>query len=114
VRPCETQKEEEHVPTDAPKSAVELVMERLRQQDATESVESAPLTEEQKLAIAAARQSYVAKVAEAEILHNSALASTLDPEARQQLAANHRRDLAQFASARDRKIAAVRKGDPGQ
>jgi len=99
------------VPTDAPKSAVELVMERLRQQDATASVESTPLTEEQKLAIAAARQSYLAKVAEADILHNSAVASTLDPESRQQLDANHRRDLAQFASARDRQIAAVRKGD---
>jgi hypothetical protein len=112
VRPCETQKEEEHVPTDAPKSAVELVMERLRQQDATASTESTPLTEDQKIAIAAARQSYVAKVAEADILHRSALASTLDLESRQQLDANHRRDLARFASARDRKIAGVRQGGP--
>jgi hypothetical protein len=99
------------VPTDGPKSAVELVMERLREQDGTTSSEAAPLTEDQKLAIAAARRSHEANVAEAEILYHSTLASTLDPDAREQLDANHRRDLARFASARDRKIAAVRQGD---
>ena len=86
-------------------------MERLREQDATTSSESTPLTEEQKLAIADARRSHEASVAEAEILYRATLASTFDPDARQQLDANHRRDLARFASARDRRIAAVRKGD---
>jgi len=98
------------VPTDAPKSAVELVMERLQKQDATASGESTSLTEDQKLAIAAARRSYEANVAEVEILYHSALAATMDPEARQQLDANYRRDLARFASACDRKIGLVRKG----
>jgi hypothetical protein len=102
------------VPTDAPKSAVELVMERLRKQDATANAESTPLTEDQKLAIAAARRSYEASVAEADILHRSSLAATMDPEARQQLDANYRRDLARFASARDRKIGLVRKGDQAE
>ncbi len=102
------------MPTDAPKSAVELVMERLRKQDATANAESTPLTEDQKLAIAAARRSYEANVAEADILHRSSLAATMDPEARQQLDANYRRDLARFASARDRKIGLVRKGDQAE
>ena len=102
------------MPTDAPKSAVELVMERLRKQDATANAEPTPLTEDQKLAIAAARRSYEANVAEADILHRSSLAATMDPEARQQLDANYRRDLARFASARDRKIGLVRKGDQAE
>ena len=102
------------MPTDAPKSAVELVMERLQKQDATDSSESTPLTEDQKLAIAAARRSYEANVAEADILHRSSLAATMDPEARQQLDANYRRDLARFASTRDRKIGLVRKGDQAE
>ena len=95
---------------DAPKSAVELVMERLKQQDAGADVETTPLTDDQKEAIAAARRDYEANVAEADILFHSKLAASLDPEARQELEANHRRDLGQSASTRDRKIAAVRKG----
>ena len=95
---------------DAPKSAVELVMERLKQQDAGADVETTTLTDEQKEGIAAARRDYEAKVAEVDILFDSKLAATFDPEARQELEANHRRDLGQFASTRDRKIAAARKG----
>ena len=95
---------------DVPKSAVELVMERLKQQDAGADVEATTLTDDQKEAIAAARRDYEAKVAEAEILFHSKLAAAFDPEARQELEANHRRDVGQSASTRDRKIAAVRKG----
>ena len=95
---------------EAPKSAVDLVMERLRQQDAAEDA-AVPLTDEQKAAIAAARRDHDAKVAEAEILYGAKLAATLDPEARAEFEANHRRDLAQFASSRDRKIAAIRGDD---
>jgi hypothetical protein len=98
------------VSKDAPKSAVELVMERLKQQDAGGDVEATTLTDDQKEAIAAARRDYEAKVAEAEILFHSKLAAAFDPEARQELEANHRRDVGQSASTRDRKIAAVRKG----
>ena len=98
------------VSKDAPKSAVELVMERLKQQDAGADVEAPTLTDDQKEAIAAARRDYEAKVAEAEILFHSKLAAAFDPEARQELEANHRRDVGQSASTRDRKIAVVRKG----
>ncbi len=98
------------VSKDAPKSAVELVMERLKQQDVGTDVETTTLTDEQKEAIAAARRDYEAKVAEAEILFSSKLAAAFEPEVRQELEANHRRDLGQSASTRDRKIAAIRKG----
>ena len=95
---------------DAPKTAVELVMERLKQQDAAADVGTTALTEDQKEAIAAARRDYEAQVAEAEILYRSKLATAFDPEAQQELEANHRRDLAHSASTRDRKVAAIRKG----
>jgi len=97
------------VSTKGPKSAVDLVMERLRQRDAEVKGDVVVLTDDQKEAIAAAKRDYAANVAEAEILFRSALAVTMDPEARQELEANHRRDLGQFASARDRKIEAARK-----
>ncbi|MAW62372.1 MAG: hypothetical protein CL473_00145 [Acidobacteria bacterium] len=84
-------------------------MERLRQRDAEVKGDVVVLTDDQKEAIAAAKRDYAANVAEAEILFRSALAVTMDPEARQELEANHRRDLGQFASARDRKIEAARK-----
>ena len=96
---------------DAPKSAVELVMERLKQQDASAEVGSTVLTGDQKEAIATVRRDYEAKVAEADILYHSRVAGVVDVEARQELEANHRRDLSQSASTRDRKIAAIRKGD---
>ena len=48
---------------DAPKSAYELAMERLRQKDKEASVEERPLTEKQKAAIAEARQFHQAKSA---------------------------------------------------
>ena len=95
--------------TKGPKSAVDLVMERLRQRDAEVKGDVVVLTDDQKEAIAAAKRDYAANVAEAEILFRSALAVTMEPEARQELEANHRRDLGQFASARDRKIEAARK-----
>ena len=95
---------------DAPKSAVELVMERLKQQDAAADVETTPLTGHQKEAIAAERRNYEARVAEAEILLSSKLVAVVELEVRQELEANHRRDLAQSVSTRDRKIAAIRKG----
>jgi hypothetical protein len=98
------------VTKDAPKTAVELVMERLKQQDVAADVGTTALTGDQKEAIATARRDYEAKVAEAEILYRSKLATAFDPEAQQELEANHRRDLAQSASTRDRKIAAIRKG----
>ena len=96
-----------------PKSAVELAMERLRQQDAAAGVEHAPLTEAQKQAIAEAQRSYDAQVAECRILHDSAMLTETDPEKRRELDANYRRELARFATDRDRRIAAARSSSAG-
>ena len=95
----------------APKSAFELAMEKLKRQDEAAGVESVALSDEQVAAIAEARNTYAAQVAECEILLNSALATAFEPDAREQLQANHRRDLARFAADRDRKIARIRGGE---
>ena len=95
----------------APKSAFELAMEKLKRQDEATGVAAVALSDEQVAAIAKARSAHAAQVAECEILLNSALATTFEPEAREQLMANHRRDLARFATDRDRKIARIRGGE---
>lgn len=92
----------------APKSALELAMERLRRQDETAGVAEPPLTDEQKQAIAEARNVCEAKVAELKILHQSKLATTWEPEARAKLEDEHRRDLERVTGDRDRKIKDIR------
>ena len=54
------------------------------------------LTEEQKLAIAEARRTCEARTAECRILHESALATTFEPEARQEIERELRRELERF------------------
>ena len=93
---------------DAPKSAYELAMQRLRQKDKEADVEARPLTDAQKAAIAEARQVYTAKTAEREILHQAALRRAQSHEEVETLNDNLRRDLERLASERDRKIAEVR------
>jgi hypothetical protein len=94
---------------DAPKSAYELAMERLRQKDKEAGVEERSLTEAQKAAITEARQVYEARVAEREILHQAALRSARTHEEVERLNEELRRDRERFASDRDRKIADARK-----
>ena len=93
---------------DGPKSSYELAMERLRQKDKEASVEDRPLTDEQKAAIAEARQFYTAKVAELDILHQSGLAGAASAEEVERLNDNLRRDKERLAGDRDRKIAQIR------
>jgi hypothetical protein len=93
----------------APKSALELAMERLRRKDRGAGVEAdKPLSDTQRAAIAEARQIYDARVAEREILHHSQLARTADPVAREALDEEYRRDRERFAGDRDRKIEQIR------
>ena len=94
---------------DRPKSAFELAMERLRKQDKDASVEDQPLTDEQKAAIAEARQFCTAKIAEREILHQAALAGAGSHEEIERLNEALRRDKERLANERDRKIAGIRK-----
>ena len=99
------------MPDDAPKSAYELAMERLRQKDKETSVDDRPLTDEQKAAIAEIRQFYKAKSAELEILHQAALRNARTREEIDLLNDNLRRDNERLASERDRKIAEIRRAD---
>lgn len=93
---------------DGPKSAIDLVMERLRKQDAEAGVTQQPLTDSQRAAIAEARSVYEARVAERKILHQSAANATLDPAEREALDESLRRDLDRFESDRDGKIKKIR------
>ena len=83
-------------------------MEKLRRQDEADGVETVALTAAQREAIAEVRRAYEAQVAECTILHQSALAAAVEPAAREEIEANHRRDLGRFATDRDRKIARIR------
>jgi hypothetical protein len=98
------------VTDEAPKSAYELAMERLRKKDREEGVEDRPLSDEQREAIAEARRVAEARAAEREILHQSALRRAADPEAVAQLEEEYRRDRERIASDRDEKIARIRRG----
>ena len=76
---------------DEPKTAYELILERLKQKDRAEGVSERPLTEKQK-----------AKIAE--------LRKLPDPEALEQLEQEYRRDRERIVSERDRKIEEIREG----
>jgi hypothetical protein len=93
---------------DAPKSALDLVLERLRKKDAEAGVTETPLTDEQRAAIAEARSVYDAKVAERKIMHQSAVRATFDPQVRQTLDDELRRDLERFESDRESKVRKIR------
>ncbi len=93
---------------EAPKSAYELAMERLRQKDRDAGVEERLLNEEQKAEIAGIRRHYDAKLAEREILHHSERRKAETQEALQELEDNYRRDRERISSERDTKIEKVR------
>jgi hypothetical protein len=94
---------------EAPKSAYELAMERLRKKDREEGVTEQAVTGEQRAAIAEIRKVYEAKLAEREILHQSSLRKARDPEAFTKLEEEYRRDRERINDERDRKIEAARR-----
>ncbi len=91
------------------KSAYELAMERLRKNDAEAGIESRPVSDRQKAAIAEIRNFYEAKLAEQQVLHQSTLRKTADPAAREALEAEYRRERERLASERESKIEKVRR-----
>ena len=97
--------------SDAPKSAYEIAMERLRKKDAETGAVERKLTAEQKVAIAEARSVYEARVAELQILLRDKRLMTLDPAEAEKIEAEYRRDMDRFASDRDAKIRRIRE-DP--
>jgi hypothetical protein len=93
---------------DAPKSAYELILERLKQKDRAEGVVERVLTDEQKGKIAELRRVYEAKLAEREILYQAARRKAADLDALELLEQDYRRDRERIASERDRKIEELR------
>ena len=93
---------------DAPKTAYELAMERLRQKDREAGVDERPLTEAQKAAIAEVRTFHEAKVAEREILHQHALRNARSRDEVEKLEAELAQDRQRLASDRERKIAEIK------
>ena len=90
------------------KSAYELAMERFKRQDKEAGVERKPLTDQQKAAIAEIRNFYEAKLAEADLLHQDKMLTTLDPAERAARDGEYRRDRERLSSERDAKIAKTR------
>ena len=103
-------KKEKPVPDDGPKSALELAMERLRKKDKDAGVDATSVTDAQRAAIAEARSVAEAKLAEREILFKSKIARVAEPEAREVLEQEYRRDRERITSDRDRKIEEIRAG----
>jgi hypothetical protein len=90
---------------EAPKTAYEIILERLKRKDQEAGVEQRPPSNEQRSRIAELRRVYEARLAEREILHQAALRRTGgDPEAVEQLEQEYRRDRERIVSERDRKI----------
>jgi hypothetical protein len=97
-------------PPDVPKSALDIVLERLRQKDAADGTEQQALTDAQRKAIADVRSVYEAQVAERKIMHRSAVDSVFDPAVLQERDLELRRDLERFERERDEKITRIREG----
>jgi len=100
--------QEEAIMSEAPKSAFEIAMEKLKKKDAESGVEEQVLTDAQRATIAEARSVYESRVAERRIMHQSAIAAVFDPAEREEREAELRRDLERLASDRDATIRRVR------
>ena len=94
---------------EAPKSAYELAMERLKQKDADAGIERTPVTDAQKAAIAEIRNFYEAKLAETELLHQGRMRSLMDPGERDTADQEYRRDRERLTNERDTKIEKARR-----
>jgi hypothetical protein len=93
---------------DEPKSALDIVMERLRRKDAEAGTAQRPLTDQQRAAIGEIRSIYEAQVAERRIMHQSAVAGLFDPEQLAEREGEMRRDLERFERERDEKVKRIR------
>ena len=95
----------------APKSSYELAMERLRKKDADAGIEQKPLTEAQRAAISEIRNVYEAKLAQIDVLHQGKLRAILEPEAREVIEQEYRRERERLSGERDAKISQARSQD---
>src|SRR5262247_122114 len=92
----------------APKSAYELAMERLRKKDEAAGIVQAPLTDEQKAAIAEIRSLYGARLAQADLQHQDRLRATFDPAVREALETEYRHERERLSAEMDAKIEKAR------
>ena len=94
------------------KSAYDLAMERLRAQDREAGVgDAAPLSDEQKEAIAELRRKAQARLAEMEILHRKDLATATEPEKLTEMEEHYATDRRRVESSLESSIARVRRGE---
>ncbi len=93
---------------DAPKSAYELAMERLRKKDREQGIEERPLGEGQRARIAEVRRVLDARLAEREILYQSDRRKAGTQEELDKLEQEYQRDRERIASERDAKIEKIR------
>ena len=92
------------------KSSFELAMERLRQKDAESGVTVRTLTDAEKAQIAEIRSVYEARLAEAQVMHESRIRNVADPSARETLEGELRAERERLVNERERKIEKVRAG----
>jgi hypothetical protein len=97
--------------SNAPKSAVELAMERLRAADREAGIEETTLNDAQKAAIAEARTVAASRLAEREILFRDALRKVLDPAAREKAEEEYQVDRSRIEADRDRAVERIRRGE---
>jgi hypothetical protein len=95
----------------APKSRLELVMEKLRQQDEAKGITQVTLTDAQREAIAEARKQHEARVAQRRIMHQTATSGAFDPVASAEREEELRRDLARFEREHEEVLARIRRGE---
>jgi hypothetical protein len=93
---------------DAPKSAYELAMERLRKRDKDQGVEERPLSEDQRARIADVRRVLDARLAEREILYHADRRKAGTLEELEKLEQDYQRDRERIASERDAKVEKIR------
>ncbi len=96
---------------DAPKSAFDLAMQRLRQKDREAGIVEQQLTDEQRAKIAEIRAFYEARLAELEILSRPSAADAEDDEALDALEDKYRSERERLQQERDKRIAEARAGE---
>lgn len=93
---------------DAPKSAYELAMERLRKKDEDAGIVQAPLSDAQKTAITEIRSLYGARLAQADLEHQDRLRVSFDPAVHEALDVEYRRERERLTAEMDAKIEKAR------
>jgi hypothetical protein len=93
----------------APKSSVELAMERLRKKDEAAGVTETRLTDAQKAAIAELRSLYGAKLAQADLQYRDRLRASFDPAVHDALDLEYKRERERLTGELDAKIEQARR-----